>query len=61
MTIPADNNCVPTLIWLVVMPKSVVMVDVSAPLILPRSTCREKKARPRMGRRMKSTLRTIYQ
>ena len=32
------------------------MVDVSAALMLPRSTCSAKKARPRMGSRIKSTL-----
>lgn len=55
-TIPADNSCVPMFTWFVVMLRSVVMVDVSAALMFTRSICREKKARPRTGSRMRSIL-----
>ena len=54
--IPAFINCVPTLIWFVLMPKSVVMVLVRALPILTRSMFRAKNPRPRSGSTMKSIL-----
>lgn len=59
MTMPADSNWVPTLIWFVVMLRSSVMVDVRAALMFPLSIWRAKKARPRMGKRIVSTLLRI--
>lgn len=58
MTIPAESNWVPILIWFVVTPRSSVIVEVRAALILPRSIWRPKKARARMGMRMISILYT---
>lgn len=44
------------LIWLVVICRSSVMVEVKTALIFPRSICMAKKAKARMGSRMKSIL-----
>ena len=56
MTMPAENSCVPTLIAFVLTPRSVVMVDVRAVAMFPRSICRTKKAKARTGIKKRSTL-----
>lgn len=53
---PAESNCEPMFTWFVVMLRSEVMVEVSTALMFTRSIWREKKATPRMGRRIRSIL-----
>lgn len=53
---PSDSRLLPTLILFVSMPKSVVMILVSAFEMFPRSICSAKNASPRIGSKMKSSL-----
>jgi hypothetical protein len=56
-TIPADSRLVPALIWLVSMWRSSVMVEVRALEMFARSICNAKNASPRIGSKVKSTLK----
>lgn len=57
-TIPIDSKALPVLIWLVVTPRSSVIVLVKAFDMFPLSNCKAKNAKPRIGSKIKSTLDT---